>query len=116
MKTLKKPVSNNLEHVESSKIDAIKDILFGDDIQTYDNEFKHIKKEILERKNELLSIIEETRKELDTAIDSLSTDINIRITSVEDNLNEKINDLDTNKVNKSTLGKLLIQLGEKISD
>lgn len=116
MKTSKKVQDNKSEYTEVSKIDAIKDILFGDDIQTYDSEFKNVKKDILEKKNQLLAVIEDTRKELDTAIDSLSTDINIRITSLEDKLNDKINDLDTDKVNKSTLGKLLIQLGEKISN
>lgn len=102
--------------VESSKIDAIKDILFGENIQTYDKEFEYVKSDILEKKNELLDLISDVRKELDTAIDNLGTDLNIRITALEDKLEEKSLELDAKKIDKKTLGSLLIKLGDKISD
>ena len=94
--------------VESSKIDAIKDILFGENIQTYDKEFEYVKSDILEKKNELLDLISDVRKELDTAIDNLGTDLNIRITALEDKLEEKSLELDAKKIDKKTLATKLV--------
>ena len=102
--------------LEVSKIDAIKDILFGENIQTYNKEFDDVKKDIVSKKSELIELINETRAELDTVIDNLSTDINIRITEIEDSLNSTIEELDHKKVDKSLLGNLFIKLGNQLND
>ena len=44
----------------------------------------------------------------------LPTDVNIRITELESTLEDKAEDLQAKKVDKDTLGDLLISLGEKI--
>lgn len=127
---LQKPVVQNLEtmskkhetmfkledKIESSasKIDVIKNLIFGDTIQAYDAEFEVLKKDILEKKKVLDDLIEDVRSDLNTTIDSISTDVNIRITELEKNLDHKIEDLDEASVNKKILGKLLVELGEKI--
>ena len=49
-----------------------------------------------------------------TAIDNLSTDVNIRITDLENALEDKADKLNEQKVDRDTLGSLLITLGEKI--
>lgn len=99
----------------SSKIEAIKNLIFGDNIAAYNSEFEHVKTDIAKKKKELEDYIEDTRVELNQAIDNLSTDINIRITELENNLADKAEDLENKKVDKETLGNLLITLGEKIS-
>lgn len=99
----------------SSKIEAIKNLIFGDNIAAYNSEFDKVKKDIALKKKELEDYIEDARKELNQAIDNLSTDINIRITELEDNLADKADTLEAQKVDKKTLGDLLISLGEKIS-
>ena len=102
--------------IESSKIDIIKELIFGENISSYEQEFTAIKIDILNKKNELIELIDSTRNELETAIDSLSTDLNIRITEVEDKFEAKAEQLNSNKLNKKVLGDLLIKLGTKISD
>ena len=99
----------------TSKIEVIKELIFGEQIKEYDSEFEKIKKEILSKKKALNELIEEVRTELSEAIDNVSTDINIRISEVEQNLEGKIDELQSEKVNKETLGQLLIDLGEKIT-
>ncbi|WP_025741264.1 hypothetical protein [Aquimarina pacifica] len=108
-------VEENKSIDPSSKIEAIKNLIFGDNIAAYNSEFEKVKKDIDSKKKELEDFIEDSRKELNLAIDNLSTDINIRITELEDQLTEKAEQLDANKVDKKTLGNLLISLGEKIS-
>lgn len=98
-----------------SKIDAIKNLIFGDNIEQYNSEFETVKKEIDAQKEKLENYIDEVRNELMQSIDSLSTDVNIRITDLEDSLNAKIEALTEEKVDRKQLGKLLINLGEKIS-
>jgi archaellum component FlaC len=96
------------------RLEAIKNLIFGENMDQINTDFDSIKKLIEKRKLELESFIEETSKDLNTLIDNLSTDVNIRITDLEENLNEKIEALNHNKVDRSTLGTLLVSLGEKI--
>ncbi|WP_435579410.1 fructose 1,6-bisphosphatase [Gilvibacter sp.] len=97
-----------------SKIEAIKQLIFGENIEQYDSEFDTLKQEIQDRKKELEDYIDQVRNELMQSIDSMTTDINIRITDLEDALNDKTEGVDKSKVNKDELGDLLIKLGEKL--
>lgn len=100
----------------ASKIDVIKNLIFGENIQAYNSEFDSLKQDILDKKKALEELIEEVRTELKAAIDNVSTDVNIRITELEDNLENKIENIDAAKVNKKMLGDLLIELGEKVGN
>jgi len=102
-------------HDSSSKIEAIKNLIFGENIEQYDSEFNTLKKEIQEKKEALESYIDEVRSEIMQSIDTLSTDVNIRITDLEDAVQAKTDALSEEKVDRKQLGKLLISLGEKIS-
>ena len=98
----------------SSKIEAIKNLIFGENIQQYDSEFEMLKKEIDIQKEKLENYVDEVRQDLMQSIDSLSTDVNIRITDLEDALNAKTDALTEEKVDRKQLSKLLIKLGENI--
>ncbi|MEP2937595.1 MAG: fructose 1,6-bisphosphatase [Gilvibacter sp.] len=98
----------------TSKIEAIKQLIFGENIEQYDSEFDTLKKEIQQKKEALETYVDQVREELMQSIDSLSTDVNIRITDLEAAVNDKTEALDSAKVNKTELGDLLIKLGEKI--
>jgi gas vesicle protein len=107
---------DNKENLDSSsKIEAIKNLIFGENIEQYDSEFDTLKKDLDKKKKILEDYIDEVRNELMQSIDSLSTDVNIRITDLEDALNAKAETLTEQKVDRKELGKLLINLGEKIS-
>ena len=100
----------------NSKIETIKNLIFGDNIQAYDSEFETLKKDITKKRDDLKVFVEETRQELNTLIDNLSTDLNIRITELEDNTNERVENLEAKKVDKKTLGQLLVKLGNQIGE
>ena len=99
----------------STKIDAIKQLIFGENMQAYDSEFESVKKDILSKKKQLEGLIEEVRSELLQSIDNLSTDVNIRITELEDTIGTKIDNLEHKKADRKLLGELFTKLGEKIS-
>ena len=100
----------------TSKIDAIKELIFGENIQAYDTEFEAVKADILAKKEELQNLISTVESELLQNIDTLSTDINIRITDLENSINDKLDNLDNKKVNRKLLSELFIKLGEKIRE
>ncbi len=109
-----KEQSNQSQLESNSKIDAIKQLIFGENMAEYSLEFETLKKDLANRRQELSDYIDDTRKELMTAIDNLSTDVNIRISDLEESLNDKATSLDEKKVDRSQLGNLLIKLGESI--
>jgi hypothetical protein len=104
------------DRIESSasKIDVIKNLIFGETIQEYDAEFEVLKKDILKKKKVLEDMIDEIRSDLNTTLDSVSTDLNIRITDLEKKISDKIEDIEQDSVNRETLGKILVDLGERI--
>lgn len=106
--------SNGAEN--ASKIEAIKNLIFGENIAEYNSEFEDIKADIDKKKKNLEALIETTKIELNQAIDNLGTDLNIRITELEDSLENKMGNLDEKKVDRKLLGELLVKLGNKISE
>ncbi len=107
---------NDKPQNNSSKIDAIKELIFGENIQAYNQEFETLKADILSKKEELQDLIGSVESELLENIDSLSTDINIRLTDLENSVNDKLDAMDNKKANRKLLGELFIKLGEKISE
>ncbi|WP_452230818.1 MULTISPECIES: fructose 1,6-bisphosphatase [unclassified Lacinutrix] len=107
--------THNSDVEASTKIDAIKQLIFGENMQAYDSEFESVKNDILSKKQELENLVDDVRKELLQNIDNLSTDINIRITDLENSFNDKADALDDKKLDRKLLGDLLMNLGEKIS-
>lgn len=113
-------VSTTQNHVQtegidsSSKLEAIKNLIFGENIQQYNSEFEELKADLLKKRKELKDLIEDTRDEISKSIDSLSTDLNIRITDLESKMEDRLEALDDQKTSREMLGKALIELGEKI--
>ena len=105
-----------LENHSESKIEAVKNLIFGETIQNYNAEFEGLKKDLQNKKKTLEALIDEVHAELRTAIDNLGTDLNIRISDLEKSLEARMDDLDGAKVDKQALGNLLIGLGERIAE
>jgi len=112
--TSEAPLENQIDSI--SKIETIKNLTFGENIQQYNSEFDTLKEDILEKRKELRTLVEETNQEINILIDNLSTDVNIRITELENKLADKADNLDAKKVDKKTLGSLLVKIGNQISE
>ncbi len=106
---------NRTQDEAASKIETIRNLIFGDNIKEYNSEFESLKSDILKKKKILEDLVEEVRKDLKTAIDDVAIDVNIRITELENKIEEKVENLETDKVDRNTLGKMLMELGEKVS-
>jgi hypothetical protein len=98
----------------ASKLELIKNLIFGENIQAYESEFELLKKDILTKKKALEDLIEAVRTDLRMAINDVATDVNIRITELEDKMEDRFEDVEKNQLNAKELGDLLIELGNKV--
>ncbi|MEZ2413315.1 fructose 1,6-bisphosphatase [Muriicola sp. E247] len=98
----------------ASKIELIKNLIFGENIQAYDSEFELLKKDIISKKKQLEELIEAVRTDLRMAVNDVSTDINIRITELEDKLEDRFENIEKQQLDASQLGDLLIEMGNKV--
>lgn len=99
-----------------TKIEMIKNLIFGDTIATYDAELDALKTDLVAKKKELEHFTEEIKRELLQNLDSLGTDIHTRITDLEAKIEERLSAIDFQKTDKKKLGEFLIALGHKVSE
>ena len=97
---------------ELSKLQAVKELIFGQEIQNYDAEFKDIHKQIGDNKTQN---IEDTLNQ-EKALSHLEKTITARIDRLEADLIKRLTILDNKKADRAKLGKMLIQIGEKLQD
>lgn len=109
----KQQVSVNPEE-SAQRLEAIKNLIFGENIQQIDNDFNELKLHIEKRKEELEDLLDDTQKKLSNVIDNLATDLNIRISDLEAKFDEDISSLNHKKMDRNLLGTLLVSMGEKI--
>ncbi len=104
------------QDIANSKIEAIKNLIFGENIQEYNHEFEALKSDIAKNREEMLAYIDDARKEIMTALDNITTDVNIRISDLEQSLNDKTEAIDNQKVSLDSLGDLLVRLGKNMKE
>lgn len=97
---------------ELSKLQAVKELIFGQEIKDYDSEFKHLHQLVEDNKDQNASDTANQEK----ALQNLEKAITSRIDRLEADLMKKIANLENKKTDRAKLGKLLIQIGEKLQD
>ena len=94
--------------VSEDKLNAIKEIIFGENIKAYDSEFKQLKEELMQQKaaidQDILAVkadIKQMKKEAEERMDSLKAELNA---------------LDKAKSDRNKLGELLEEMAKKLKD
>ncbi len=96
------------------KIEAIKEIIFGENIKEYESEFKKLSEVISKHKSDLDQKLNEFRKEANTLIEKANEDFSLQLDDLKKNTTQKINELNKAKLNRQKFGDLLKKLGEEI--
>lgn len=96
------------------QIDAIREIIFGQNIRQYNEQFDHINVEIDKLRQELLIKIHETQAELNQMIDHLREDTTQKLLELRNHTDAEVARLDHAKTDRHLLGSLLVEIGEKI--
>ncbi len=109
------------------KIDAVRQLIFGENMQQYDSEFNEIKAlikksrtevetELNETRDALNKLINMTKDSLTNEIQDLRSDMNKKVTQLRSDMDEAVADLDDRKLNRKLLGALLQEMGKQISE
>jgi len=95
---------------EIEKLSAIRDIIFGNEIKEYNQEFTEIKKIIDSNKSELDKKDEALNSNLSKKIDELSAKMESRLNE----LDKKLSALSEEKTDRQKLGDLLEKIGQEL--
>ncbi len=98
------------------KIEAIKEIIFGENIKEYEDEFKKITELIKDHKEELEKKLEAFREEATTLINDSNKDFSVRLEEISKNTEQRLKELDNAKVSRQSLGKLFQHMADNIQD
>lgn len=109
------------------KIEAVKQLIFGENMQQYDSEFNDIKtlikktrteieNEVNDTREALNKLINQTKDALTNEIGDLRSDMNKKMTQLRADMDESVADLDNRKLNRKLLGALLQEMGKQISE
>lgn len=97
-----------------SKIDAIKEIIFGQTMQEYDERFSKLEALLISNQKKLEASSKQKITSLQKEIESLKAESEAKRSSLEAKLEKQIKLLEEKKVEVSRLKKHLIQLIENI--
>ncbi len=98
------------------KIEAVKQLIFGENMQQYDSEFNEIKALIKKTRTEIENEINDTRDALTKMINDLRSDTTKKMTQLREDMDEAVSDLDERKVNRKLLGAMLQEMGKQIAE
>ena len=118
---------------ENAKLEAIKQIIFGQNMKEYEKEFNEIRdyinlnlnaidKKMAETSHHFEDLntkmnakVDELNKKINEKIDALNKQLNDKMDANHKELITKLNQLDEAKTDRKLLGKMLKEIGEKIS-
>jgi hypothetical protein len=92
------------------KIQAVKELIFGPDIQTFEERFKALNERLDDLQNQL---IDETNAR-ESSVHELENKTDKQLAKLEDDIQKELDRLQDEKTDRAVLGKLLVQIGEKL--
>ena len=109
------------------KIEAVKQLIFGENMQQYDSEFNEVKalikktrteieNEINDTRDALNKLINQTKETLTNDLGDLRSDMTKKITQLRSDMDDAVSDLDERKVNRKLLGSMLQEMGKQIAE
>ncbi len=102
--TNKKPTAN--QQVDS-RIAAVRDLIFGENIQQYDSEFADVYEKIESLKNSTNKNLAEAVTNLENKLADLESLVDHKFQDLNEDLDKRLADLDDEKVDRKKLGKAL---------
>lgn len=97
------------------QIDAIRNIIFGQNMQDYDRRFKDLNDDLKQNVQDLDEKLEQTKNYLLEEMRQMEDRLSKQLQQLNDKLIEESDRLEDKKLNRKQLGELLIQLANQIS-
>ncbi len=113
-KQAKTTEENNMSS-EDPKLAAIKEIIFGENIKEYDQEFRSLHALVDEQRKDLQDKLNLLKKDLNDLITETKNDFSKQIGALKNEAFDKLNQLGAEKEqDKQALGDMLIEVGKKL--
>lgn len=96
------------------QIDAIREIIFGQNIRQYNQQFEELEVRLAEFRKEMEGKIGVVKNELNQLIDNLREDTLQKLTDLRNHTDAEVARLDEAKADRRLMGNLLVEIGEKI--
>ncbi len=97
------------------QIDAIRNIIFGQNMQDYDQRFKEANDNLNRNRQEIEDLIEQTKNYLLEEMRQMEHRLSTQLQQLNDKLVQESDRLEDKKLNRKELGSLLVDIGNKIS-
>ncbi|MEO1253550.1 MAG: hypothetical protein AAFY41_01510 [Bacteroidota bacterium] len=109
-----KEKANSKEPENDNRLDAVRDLLFGPNDQAYRKEFKEIRDQLSQSKEEFNSKSEALESDILSRFEKLENKISEKLESKFDDLNAKIDALSHSKVDRKQLAELLQSIAKEL--
>lgn len=98
-----------------SQITAIRDILFGNNMQAYEAEFNAIKDLVAQNKATTDEQLQQQLSQINESLNNLEQRLMLAVKKNHEEVLEELRKLDNAKLDKVQLGKMFIEIGNKMS-
>lgn len=105
----------NADINNQSQITAIRDILFGNNMQAYEAEFNAVKQMVEQNKADTNEQLHQQFNQITELLNSLEQRLMLVIKKNQEDLLEELRKLDNAKLDRVQLGRMFIEIGNKIS-
>lgn len=102
------------ENVADAKIDAIKHLIFGENMMDYDARFDKVNSTITKLKTEMESKMKKLEVKLAEMVTSLRDDHDKDLSQMEVKMAKEFVKINDKKADRMALGKMLQNIGEKL--
>lgn len=105
---------NVLSPMNVGRLDTIREILFGQQVQEYDSQFKEMQLLVQKQRIELDDKMTSLHKQLLETINALHRDLSHLIQKNHEFTLLEIQRIDHEKTNRVEIGKMMVQLGQQL--
>ncbi len=106
--------SATFRDVSSSKIGAIRDIIFGANLEAFNQEVNDIRNTINRYRVELDSNIQQLREQMMIAVQTMEREIEQKLEAIETATIDELKRLEQVHIGKDEFSKLLLELGQRL--
>lgn len=103
---------NNL--TTDDRLEAVRDLLFGQNVQEYRGEFKELKDQLNQNKEDLDKGVTDLQSDLLAKLEAIDKKLSDRIEEMNSQLNSKLDSLNNDKVDRKKLAKLLQSIASEL--
>lgn len=101
-------------NAEQKKLNEIRNLLFGQNVQEYRSEFEELKAIIQKNKSEAEQTIAEMKSNFESTLNSLERNFEDQLTSSNRETNIRLDELDDNKVDRVKMASMLHELANQL--